>query len=71
MGANTTVYVRVLRTHKDWLEVNAVTLEEAEEIARRSYGVVAVLGSTYADPNESGRSEFLRSNYLEHFEDQK
>jgi hypothetical protein len=47
MGANTTVYVRVLRTHEDCLEVSAVTLDEAEEIAQRSVGVVAVLGSTY------------------------
>lgn len=51
MSANTTVYVKILRTiedlREDIIEVSAVTRSEAEEIAKRQPGVIQILGSAY------------------------
>jgi hypothetical protein len=47
MGANTTVYVKILRTVEDVIELSALTRSEAEEIALRQPHVVAVLDSAY------------------------
>jgi hypothetical protein len=50
MSANTTVYVKILRTVEDVIEVSAITRSEAEELAMREPGVVAVLASAYERP---------------------
>lgn len=52
MSANTTVYVRVLKTHEEWIEVSAVTLEEAEREASKLPNVAYVLGAHYQIPGE-------------------
>jgi hypothetical protein len=51
VSANTTVYVRVLKTVEDVIEISALTRSEAESIAMKEPGVVAVVESAY------GRSE--------------
>ena len=50
MSANTTVYVKVLRTVEDVIEISAITRSEAEELAMREPGIVAVLASAYELP---------------------
>jgi len=47
MSANTTVYVKILRTVEDIIEVSALTRSEAEEIAMRESGVITVIESAY------------------------
>jgi hypothetical protein len=47
MGAETTVYVRVLKTHEEWIEVSAVTLDEAKFEASKLPNVAAVLDAHY------------------------
>ena len=47
MSANTTVYVKILRTVEDVIEVSALTRSDAEKLALREPGVVAVLVSAY------------------------
>lgn len=48
MSAETTVFVRVLKTYEAWVAVSAVTLDEAREKAERLPGVVKVLECGYA-----------------------
>lgn len=52
MGAETRVYVRVLKTYDEWIEVSAVTLDEAKEIAEKLPGVARVMETSYV-PGES------------------
>jgi hypothetical protein len=47
MGADTRIYVKVLKTREEWIEVYAPTLLEAETIAAREH---IVLGSQYEEP---------------------
>ena len=47
MGAETTVYVRVIKTHDEWIEVQAVTLDDAIKQAERLPGVVHVREASY------------------------
>lgn len=42
MGANTRYYVRVVRPVKEWVEVSAITEEEAVEEAKLLTGVISV-----------------------------
>jgi hypothetical protein len=51
MGAETTVYVRVLKTHEEWIEVSAVTLTDAELKAWQEKGVTEVLETSYDRPS--------------------
>jgi hypothetical protein len=51
MGAETTVYVRVLKTHEEWIEVSAVTLADAELKAWQQKGVAEVLETSYERPS--------------------
>jgi hypothetical protein len=53
MGANTTVYVRVVKAYTEWVEVQAVTLADAEQKARELPGVVDTIDSSYSNPAES------------------
>jgi len=41
MGANTTYYVKVLKTHSAWVEVSALEETEAKALAMALPGVVA------------------------------
>ena len=50
MGANTRVFLEVLRTHSEWIEVSALHLDEAKDIAMREPGVIQVLQSQYDYP---------------------
>ena len=52
MGAETRVYVRVVKAYTEWVEVSAVTLSEAEEIARKLPGVIDTIDSSYETPEE-------------------
>ena len=47
MSARTTIYVRVLKTYDEWIEVQAVTLTEAREEAEKLPGVVHVMEVSY------------------------
>lgn len=47
MGAETTVYCRVLMTHEEWIEVPAVTLAEAFDKAKALPGVMYVMETSY------------------------
>jgi hypothetical protein len=47
MGANVPVYCRVLKTHEEWVEISAVTLDDAREEAEHIPGVIRVLETTY------------------------
>lgn len=52
MGAETTIHVRVLKTHEEWVEVQAVTMEEAGDAAMRLPGVCRVLEIAYELPHD-------------------
>ena len=52
MGANTTVYVRVLVTKEDWIEVSAPHLDDAIEKAEKLPGVIRVLEASYQPGGE-------------------
>jgi hypothetical protein len=47
MGAETTIFVRVLKSHDEWIEVQAVTLDEATEKAEKIPGVIRVMEVSY------------------------
>jgi hypothetical protein len=47
MSANTTVYIKVTRTVTDIIEVSAITMQEAKEIASTHPGVIMVLDAAY------------------------
>jgi tetrahydromethanopterin S-methyltransferase subunit B len=49
VGAETTIYVLVVKEVTEWREVHAVTLSEATEKAEKLDGVVRVLEAAY-DP---------------------
>jgi hypothetical protein len=49
MGAETRVYCRVIKAVEAYVEVSAVTLDEARELAKREPQVVTVLEVSY-DP---------------------
>lgn len=53
MSANTTVYVKILRTVEDVIEVSAITRSEAEDLAMREPGVIAVKASSYSPFDDS------------------
>jgi len=52
MGAETRVYCLVEFTDAKWVEVSAVTLDEAERKAEQLPGVVRVVESTYDAPQK-------------------
>jgi hypothetical protein len=47
MGAETEVFVKVIKAHEEWVSVQAVTLEEAKDKARRLPLVIHVAEATY------------------------
>lgn len=47
MGAETTIYCRVLVTKEVWIEVQAVTLSEAMKKAEEKFGVIRCLEASY------------------------
>lgn len=47
MSANRPFYVRVLKTYDEWIEVQAITMDEAGEEAMRQPGVARVLEISY------------------------
>lgn len=49
MGADTLVWVQVEVTETKWVDVYAVTLDEAREKAHSLPGVIDVLDAIYAD----------------------
>jgi hypothetical protein len=50
MSARTTVYVRAIKSYAEWIEVQAVTLAEAEAEVREMPGVIDTVDSTYEKP---------------------
>lgn len=56
MGADTSFYVTVLRTHEETIEVQAVTRLDAEHEALRQPGVVAVKEVTHWMEHESSNA---------------
>ena len=55
MGANTACFVKVAKIHYEWIEISAVHLAEAEELALKQDGVVDVIHSQYEDPETQDR----------------
>lgn len=55
MGAETTVFVKVRKTYTEWIEVSAVTQEQAESRALDYPGVITVIDSSYDPPKEGRR----------------
>jgi len=53
MGAETTVYAKVLKSHEEWIEVPAVTLDEAAKAAYCQERVIAVLHVQYEKPDDA------------------
>lgn len=47
MGAETTVYCKVMKTTYEWIEVSAVTLDEAIEKAEAQKGVIKCVEASY------------------------
>lgn len=47
MGAETLVYVRVLKTYDEWIEVSAMGLQDAMAQVAKMPGVVGVLEASY------------------------
>lgn len=47
MGAETTIYCRVLVAQEVWIEVQAVTLSEAMKEAEKEFGVIRCLEASY------------------------
>jgi hypothetical protein len=50
MGAETTVYVKVVREYISWIEVDAVTLSEAKMKAIIEADVTRVIHAQYNEP---------------------
>lgn len=50
MSASVPVYVNVLKYYEDWIEISAVTLDDAEKEALKMPNVVTVLQSRYNRP---------------------
>lgn len=50
MGADTTVYVKVVKECEAWVEVQAVTLTEAKQMAFNDKDVIRVVGARYDKP---------------------
>ena len=50
MGAETTVYVKVVKEIEEWVEVSAITLTGAKAIARNDIDVIRVLSGQYDKP---------------------
>lgn len=58
MGAETTVYCRVLKAHEEWIEVSAVTLAEAREKVAAMPGVIQVLDAEYEPEQDEPRDQY-------------
>ena len=54
MGAEVRVYCRVVKAVEAYIEVDAVTLDEAREMAKREPQVITVLGVSYDPPEYVG-----------------
>jgi hypothetical protein len=52
MGANSTIYVRVLVSKEEWIEVSALHLDDAMERANKLPGVVRALEASYQPGGE-------------------
>ena len=52
MGAETTIYVKVARLQEEWIEVQAVTMLEAAQLAERLPGIAMVLDTSYDAPHD-------------------
>jgi hypothetical protein len=50
MGAETTVYVKVIKEVIGWVEVSAITLEDAIKVAREREDVDRVISAQYEEP---------------------
>lgn len=52
MSASVPVRVKVIKETEQWVDVYAVTLTEAKEIARTDPGVVRVVSAVYVEEEE-------------------
>lgn len=52
MGAETTVYVKVTKEVEQWVEVQAITLDEAKSLARDDCDVIRVISAQYDEPED-------------------
>jgi hypothetical protein len=52
MGAATRIFVKVQRLTESWIEVSAVVLADAKEMAAAMPGVVNVLDAQYEEPED-------------------
>ena len=52
MGADTKVYVKVIKEVEQWIDVQAVTCLEAKQIARDDLNVVRVITAQYDEPDD-------------------
>ena len=50
MSATVPCYVKVARLANEWIEVSAVTLDEARDIAAKMPGIAIVLDARYDQP---------------------
>jgi hypothetical protein len=53
MGAETTVWVRVMRPHYEWIRVSAVTLADAVAQAYTEPRVIDVIKAQYEEPEDA------------------
>lgn len=53
MGAETTYYCQVLVSKKEWIEVQAVTMDEAIETAEKQRGVIKCIEVRHDRPEEA------------------
>lgn len=58
MGAETEVFVKVLKTHEEWISVQAVTLQDATMLASRMEGVIRVLEACYEPEMDEPRDQY-------------
>ena len=58
MGAATEVFVKVIKSHEEWVSVHAVTLDDAKEQARRMPGVICVLDACYEPEMDEPRDQY-------------
>lgn len=58
MGAETEVFVLVLKSHEEWITVQAVTLTEAGVKAAQLPGVISVLEACYEPVMDEPRDQY-------------
>lgn len=58
MGAETEVFVRVVKAHEEWVSVSAVTLADAIVQASLMPGVIKVLEASYEPAMDEPRDQY-------------